>query len=169
MDLRIWIHTKMSWIRNTVRGAIRNLVFIASVYVIGEAFSHQKRTSSTSKHEISHFFLLLWVIFALQDPDSESASGYGFTDLVESGSNPDPKHWKLHRQITEKNAAFCVQHCLVRSLPRPICNRLLFRRKYIFSVHEVATRQVTISGSNRIRIKNYYFLFKTRRDFAKIV
>jgi hypothetical protein len=31
-----------------------------------EAFSSQKRTSSTSKHEISDFFsLLLWVIFAV--------------------------------------------------------------------------------------------------------
>jgi hypothetical protein len=28
----------------------------------GEAFSPQKITSSTSKHEISYFFLLLWVI-----------------------------------------------------------------------------------------------------------
>jgi hypothetical protein len=33
------------------------------------------------------FFLLLWVIFALLDPDPE----YGSTDLIESGSNPDPK------------------------------------------------------------------------------
>jgi hypothetical protein len=31
-------------------------------------------------------FLLLWVIFALLDPDSESGS----TDPIESGSNPDP-------------------------------------------------------------------------------
>jgi hypothetical protein len=30
-------------------------------------------------------FLLLWVIFALLDPDPVS-------DLTESGSNPDPKH-----------------------------------------------------------------------------
>jgi hypothetical protein len=34
----------------------------------GEAFSPQKRKSITSKHE---FFLLLWVIFALLDPDYE--------------------------------------------------------------------------------------------------
>jgi hypothetical protein len=35
-----------------------------------------------------NFFLLLWVIFALLDPDSESGSG--FTDPIESGSNWDP-------------------------------------------------------------------------------
>jgi hypothetical protein len=35
-----------------------------------------------------NFFLLLWVIFSLLDPDSESGSGS--TDPIESGSNPDP-------------------------------------------------------------------------------
>jgi hypothetical protein len=56
------------------------------------SFSFQKRTSSTSKHEISYFFLLLRVIFALldPDPDSEYGSGSGSTNLIESGSNPDP-------------------------------------------------------------------------------
>jgi hypothetical protein len=38
----------------------------------------------------------LWVIFALlnPDPDSEIGSGYGSTDLLESGSNqyPDLEH-----------------------------------------------------------------------------
>jgi hypothetical protein len=37
------------------------------------------------------YLLLLWVIFAFLDPDSESRSGT--TDLIESGSNPDPKYW----------------------------------------------------------------------------
>ncbi len=39
----------------------------------------------------------MWVIFALLDLDPDLESGYGFTDLIESGSNPDPnpdpKHW----------------------------------------------------------------------------
>jgi hypothetical protein len=35
-----------------------------------------------------NFFLLLWVIFAMLDPDPEDGSG--FADLIESGSNPDP-------------------------------------------------------------------------------
>ncbi len=54
-----------------------------------EASIPQKRTSSNSKHEISTFFLLLWVIFALLDPDPDSESGS--TDLIESGSATLPK------------------------------------------------------------------------------
>jgi hypothetical protein len=47
--------------------------FIKNVQVTEEAFRSQKRTSTTSKHEISEFsFLLLWVIFALLDPDPNS-------------------------------------------------------------------------------------------------
>jgi hypothetical protein len=34
----------------------------------------------------------LWVIFALLDPDPDSKSGYGSTDLIESGFHPDPEH-----------------------------------------------------------------------------
>ncbi len=34
-----------------------------------EAFSSQRRPSNTSKHELKKIFLLLWVIFALLDPD----------------------------------------------------------------------------------------------------
>ena len=48
-----------------------------------------KRTSSTSKHEISHFFLFLLVIFALLDPDPDPAEqnhadpcGSGFETLI---------------------------------------------------------------------------------------
>ncbi len=44
------------------------LASIKGAQVTKEAFSSQKRTSSTAKHEIS-YFLLLWVIFALLDPD----------------------------------------------------------------------------------------------------
>jgi hypothetical protein len=35
--------------------------------------------------------LVLWVIFALLDPDPDSESGSGSTDPIESGSNPDPQ------------------------------------------------------------------------------
>jgi hypothetical protein len=60
--------------------------------VTKEAFSSQKRKSSTLKHEISQFFLLFWVTFALLDsnPDPDSEYGSGSTDLIESKSNPDP-------------------------------------------------------------------------------
>ncbi len=55
-----------------------------------------RRSLQLSKEAIQHFktwtltnfFLLLWVIFALLDPDPESGSGS--TDPIESGSNPDP-------------------------------------------------------------------------------
>jgi hypothetical protein len=38
-----------------------------------EAFSPQKRTSSSSKHEISELFLIFWVIFSLLGPVSDPA------------------------------------------------------------------------------------------------
>jgi hypothetical protein len=58
-----------------------------------------RRSLQPSKENIQHFktwnflfFLFLWVIFALldPDPDSESRSRYRRSDLIESGSNPDP-------------------------------------------------------------------------------
>jgi hypothetical protein len=49
-----------------------------------------------------NFFLLLWVIFALLDPDSEYGSGS--TDLIESISNPDPdpKPWIVQPQVSKR-------------------------------------------------------------------
>jgi hypothetical protein len=49
--------------------------------------------------KISSFFLLLWVIFAFLDPDPDSESEYGSTDLIESGSEPDPKHWFIEENF----------------------------------------------------------------------
>ena len=52
----------------------------------GETLYLQKRTSSTSKHEILNFFLSLCVIFALLDPDPDPATPI----------NADPdQHWFL--------------------------------------------------------------------------
>jgi hypothetical protein len=51
------------------------------VQATGEAFSTQKRTSSTSKNVIYYIFL----IFALLDPNQDCQSVSG--DLIESGSN----------------------------------------------------------------------------------
>jgi hypothetical protein len=47
--------------------------------------------------------LLLWVIFALLDPDPDSEYGSGSTDRIESGSNPDPdpQPWLIGRRLTE--------------------------------------------------------------------
>ncbi len=49
------------------------------------------------------FFLLLWVIFALLGPDPDSESGYGSTDLIESGSNPDPEHCCLDLEPEQRS------------------------------------------------------------------
>ncbi len=51
-----------------------------------EAFSPQKRTSSTSIHEISELSPIFVGHFTLLDADTDSGCGYGSTD-------PDPKHW----------------------------------------------------------------------------
>ncbi len=87
---------------------------IKDVQVTKEAFSSQKRTSSTWKHEIYIFFLLLWVIFALLDPDpdtGDSEYGSGSTNLTESGSNtdPDPKNpgFVCRREHAEQQCPHC--------------------------------------------------------------
>jgi hypothetical protein len=54
-----------------------------------------------------NFFLLLWVIFALLDPDPDSASGYGSTDLIESGSNPDPDP-KGYQKLSMQKMKFLI-------------------------------------------------------------
>jgi hypothetical protein len=46
-----------------------------------------KRTSSTSKRKFINFFLFLWVIIALLDPDPDRESGSGSRDPL---LNPDP-------------------------------------------------------------------------------
>ncbi len=53
-----------------------------------------KRSIQLSKENIQHlkttnffiFFLLLWIIYALLDPDPDSEYGSGYTDLIESES-----------------------------------------------------------------------------------
>jgi hypothetical protein len=60
---------------------------LKDVQVTKEAFRSQKKTSSTSKHEIYQFFLLLRVIFGVLDPDPDSEHGSGSTDLIEFGCN----------------------------------------------------------------------------------
>jgi hypothetical protein len=52
---------------------------IKTVQAKGEAFIPQKRTSSTSKHEISKLFIFLWVRIPIPDPLNRW--------------NPDPEHW----------------------------------------------------------------------------
>ncbi len=59
------------------------------VQATGEAFSPQKRKSSTSKYEISQLFSFFMGHFC------PPGSGSGSTDLIKSGSNPNPKHCKI--------------------------------------------------------------------------
>jgi hypothetical protein len=56
----------------------------------------KREHAALQEMKIINFFLCLWVIFALLDPDRESGSGYRSRDPIESGSNPDtdpdPQH-----------------------------------------------------------------------------
>jgi hypothetical protein len=75
---------------------IRIQASIKDAQAIGEAFSPQKRTSSTSKHKTSVFFLFFWVIFALLDPDPDPQFECGSRSsnpAYGSGihKNPDPQ------------------------------------------------------------------------------
>ncbi len=69
---------------------------IKDVQVTEEAFGSQKRTSSTSKHEISKKNPSSRVIFALLDPDPDSEYRSWSTDLIKSGSNTDPDPRQSH-------------------------------------------------------------------------
>ncbi len=64
---------------------------IKDVQVTKEAISSQREQPALQNMKFRKHFLLLWVIFALLDPDSDSEYGSGSTDLIESGSNPDPE------------------------------------------------------------------------------
>ncbi len=73
--------------------------------------SRLQKKPAAPKEAIQHFknefFLLLWVNFALLDPDPdfEYGSGSGSTGSIEYGSNtdpdpdPDPKPWFFYRMI----------------------------------------------------------------------
>ncbi len=65
--------------------------FIKDVQDTGEAFSPEKRTSSTSKHEIPKLFLSLKIISALLDLDPGYESGSGSAGLTESGYRSETK------------------------------------------------------------------------------
>jgi len=43
-------------------------------------------------HNFLEIFPFLWIIFALLYMDADSVSGSGSNDLIESGSNLEPKH-----------------------------------------------------------------------------
>jgi hypothetical protein len=53
-----------------------------------ERLKPSKENNQHFKNEIINFFLFLWVIFSLLDPDPDCESGSG--DPIDSGYNPDP-------------------------------------------------------------------------------
>ncbi len=56
-----------------------------------------------------NFYLFVWVIFALLDLDPDSKSGYGSTDLIEKGSNPDPKHHGKYYKTRDQSGGSIVR------------------------------------------------------------
>ncbi len=61
------------------------------------------------KLKFINFFLFLWVIFALQDPnpDCESGPGYGSRDPIESGSTTLHETHFLLKSNIRKFGQFC--------------------------------------------------------------
>ncbi len=73
----------------------KNIIFLSKTTIYLSLGLHKGRPSyrrSLQLSSIPNFFLLLWFIFALLDPNPDSE--YESTDLIESGYNtdPDPKH-----------------------------------------------------------------------------
>ncbi len=67
--------------------------------------AHKREHPALQNIKFLNFFLFLGIIFSLLDPDPDSESIS--TDLVESATNPDPKHWlqrnpywQLHSPLT---------------------------------------------------------------------
>jgi hypothetical protein len=72
-----------------------------------KGFPSYRRSFQPSKENNEHF--KIFVIPALLDPDPDSESGYGSTDLIESESNPDadPKHLMKARYVLVPVIATC--------------------------------------------------------------
>jgi hypothetical protein len=73
------------------------------------------------------FFLLLWVIFALLDPDPDSESGSGSTDPIESGSNPDPQPW--FNQVSIGTLSFSLEEENAKSFKFSLICLLMLRKR----------------------------------------
>ena len=71
------------------------------------------------------------------------------------------------RGLEELLAHPVKRHYLIRHLPTDIRSRLLFQRKYIFSVHELATRLCFIGvlqfGPQKLKEKDQVFLYMNER------
>jgi hypothetical protein len=83
-ELNIFENTKLQFIYLSA--------YMKDDQATGEASSPQKRTSSTSKHLTSKFFLILWVILSY-----EFRIRFQPTKIF---AGPDPQHWFLEPIIT---------------------------------------------------------------------
>ncbi len=73
--------------------------------------AHKKGHPTLQNVNFEKNFLLLWVIFALLDPDPDSESGSGSTGLIEYGSNPDPDPKPGFRLGKPNPASFFLLKC----------------------------------------------------------
>ncbi len=78
---------------------------IKDVQGTGEAVNHQKRTTSTSKDEISSLFSIIVGNFALLDPDPVDQCGSGLETLV-LGKNIMQTIMLMSKMV---HAFFCIE------------------------------------------------------------
>jgi hypothetical protein len=74
IQIQFWIRIQGFGSKNVKLYRIKKLQFVLSLS-LHEVRPSYRKTSSTSKHEISELFLFLWVIFGLLDPDPPSLCG----------------------------------------------------------------------------------------------
>ncbi len=84
------------------------LSYRRSLHFLKEAIQHFKTWTFTN------YCLLLWVIFALLDPDPDSEYGSGSTDPIEYGSNPDPDPQPCYKSLPSGvQQSTCITQCSV--------------------------------------------------------
>ena len=105
------------------------------VQATGEAFRPQKRTSSTSKHEICSLFLFLWVIFALLVPDPDPLT------LL----NPDPVRIRFGIRSTDHASTHML--CVDKNILFPKFNTFLDFSFFVFSIYSMHRMRAHITFS----------------------
>jgi hypothetical protein len=122
-----------------------------------------RRSLQISKEAIQHakheLLPLLWVIFALLDPDPDldSESGFGFTGPIEYGSNPDPDT-KLCLQVRYRTKAGTISVPQVPSstgsLLCPMKNRTKILHNFVSFVFSKSSYLYLSNIADRIRFHN---------------
>jgi hypothetical protein len=72
----------------------------------------KREHSAVQNMKFINFFRFLWVIFAFLEPDPDSESGSRSTDLIESGSNPDPGIASASKTLHESAGHNVIQKSL---------------------------------------------------------